>query len=87
MTSEEFIAARKAMGLNQLELGEKLGMSRRQVQNIEADSSNLRRVHALAMERLSLSHAVQTGDWQKAMPAIRQEAMDLVSLFRGKEKE
>lgn len=87
MTRDEFIEARKAMGMTQTALAERLGMSMRQVQNIESGAGELRIVHALAMERVSLAVAVASGDWQVAVPSVRRDAMDLVSCFRGKEPE
>lgn len=87
MTRDEFVSTRKAMNLTQTQLGGLLDLSLRQIQNIENGTTEIRKVHSLAVERASLSHAVATGDWQIAQPAIRRDAMDLVALFRGKEAE
>lgn len=85
MTRDEFIQARKAMAMSQSDLAEQLGMSLRQIQSIEAGTAELRRVHALAMERVTLAFAAASGQWQVAVPAVRRDAMDVVALFRGKE--
>ncbi|MFT4015142.1 MAG: helix-turn-helix transcriptional regulator [Paracoccus sp. (in: a-proteobacteria)] len=85
MTREEFIEARKAMGMTQTDVAEQMGMSLRQIQNIETGAGDMRRVHSLAMERITLAFAAASGEWQVAAPAARRDAMDVVALFRGKE--
>ncbi|WP_112309729.1 helix-turn-helix domain-containing protein [Pseudogemmobacter bohemicus] len=85
MTREEFIEARKAMNMTQTDVADQMGMSLRQIQSIEKGEAELRRVHILAMERISLAYAAASGEWQIALPPVRRDAMDVVALFRGKE--
>lgn len=61
MTREEFIAARKNMHMTQGALANLLGMSLRAVQDIENGRSDLRDIHVLALERVSLSLAATYG--------------------------
>lgn len=73
------------MALSQSELADHLGMSLRQIQNIEAGTGDLRRVHALAMERITLAFAVASGKWGTALPSIREDVLKAFSLLSGKE--
>lgn len=87
MTRDEFIDVHKAMGLTQTGLAERLGMSLRQVQGLENGTTELRLIHALAIERVALAFAAASGNWNVAPPSVRRDAMDVVALFRGKEAE
>lgn len=75
MTPDEFRAARKAMGLTQTELAVELGMQLRQIQNLEKGTAELRRIHALAIERVTLAYAVGSGKPDIAGPPIRKDAL------------
>ncbi|MEN2980964.1 helix-turn-helix domain-containing protein [Tistrella bauzanensis] len=83
MTSVEFAAARKALGFTQGQLAEALGMGRRSIADIEAGTSPVRVIHVLALERLSLSAAIEHRDPMRAAASIRREALDLAALIRG----
>lgn len=77
MTPDEFTAARKAMGMTQTQLADQLGMRLRQIQHLEKGTAELRVIHQLALERVSLAFAVASGKPDAALPSIRQDALSL----------
>lgn len=79
MTAAEFIALRKRMGMTQGALANLLDMSLRAVQDIENERSSLRTIHALAIERLTLSLAASYGAADWIPPAMMQEIQSVVA--------
>ena len=84
MTTADLGALRRALGLTQTEMGERMGLSMRAYQDAEAgESGALRRDaagavkarHALAAERAALTVAVERGNPMLAPPGIRREAL------------
>ena len=55
MNTEELIAVRKALTLNQTQMAEELGLKLRAYQDIENGTATLRKMHILAAERFALS--------------------------------
>ncbi|WP_372014554.1 helix-turn-helix transcriptional regulator (plasmid) [Tistrella mobilis] len=83
MTPSEFSALRKALGYTQAQLAEALGMGRRTIIDIEAGTTPVRVIHILALERLSLTAAVEHRDPMRATASVRREALDITALIRG----
>lgn len=83
MTGEDLAKARKALGLTQAQFGERLGMGRRSIADIETGTSPVRLIHSLALERLALALAIERAEPMLAPAGIRREALDLVTLIRG----
>jgi DNA-binding XRE family transcriptional regulator len=83
MTRQEFIALRKALGLNQTEMGEAIGLSLRAYGNLETGESEIRKLHVLAAERVALSVAVENNDPMLAPIAIRRDAVELARALVG----
>lgn len=80
MTPDEFKAARKAMAMTQTELAAQLGMQLRQIQSLEKGTAELRHIHALAIERVTLAFAAASGKPDIALLAIRRDALALANL-------
>lgn len=81
MTGAELQALRKAMGLTQTELGARMGLSLRAIQDIEAKpTEQARKLHELAIERIALTIAVERGDSALAPETIRAEAAALAKV-------
>lgn len=83
MTAEELIALRKSLGLTQAELGERIGLALRSIQEIESGKTPVRPSHALAAERIALALAVERKDPMLAPAAVRREALELARLIAG----
>jgi transcriptional regulator with XRE-family HTH domain len=83
MTAEEMTALRKSLGLTQAEMGERIGLALRSVQEIESGKTPLRLSHALAAERIALGLAVERKEPMLAPAAIRREALELVRMITG----
>ncbi|PWB94641.1 helix-turn-helix domain-containing protein [Methylosinus sporium] len=82
MTNEELIALRKRLGLTQVEMADRMGLSTRALQVIEAGES-LRGLHVAAAERVALAVAVERGDPMLAPVTIRREALELARMVTG----
>lgn len=76
------IALRKRLGLTQVEMADRMGLSTRALQVIEA-SESLRGLHIAAAERVALAVAVERGDPMLAPVAIRREALELARMVTG----
>lgn len=83
MDAADLRAFRERAGLKQVEMALLVGMSPRAYQDLEGGASELRHVHALALERASLSLALERRDISLALPAVRKDSLDLVALIRG----
>lgn len=83
MTKEDFVALRKSLGLTQTELGERIGLGLRALQDIEAGKTPVRPSHALAAERVALALAVERGEPMLAPIGVRREALELARLIAG----
>lgn len=81
MTAEELKVFRAKIGFTQKQMAQAIGMSERGYQDIETGNAKLRRVHILALERVSLFWAVAINDLNIAFPNVRKEALDLYNLF------
>jgi len=79
----DLVAFRENIGLTQAQLAARLGMHSRTYQELEAGKSKLRDVHALAIERIALDVALETGDPMKAPAEVRRLALDLARLITG----
>ncbi|MER8827216.1 helix-turn-helix domain-containing protein [Mesorhizobium sp. M0938] len=55
MNTDELIAVRKALVLNQTQMAEELGLKLRAYQDIESGTATLRKMHIMAAERFALS--------------------------------
>lgn len=81
--AHELIAMRKHCELTQHGMANQLGMSLRAYQALEAGESQVRPIHILAAERVSLTQAIQKKNIEICLPFMRRDALDLVKLIRG----
>lgn len=85
MSAKEMKALREAAKLNQREMADLIGLGLSAYQDLEADDGmkKFRHRHQLALERASLRLAVERGDINLALPAVRRDALDLARLITG----
>ncbi|WP_454917323.1 helix-turn-helix domain-containing protein [Xanthobacter sediminis] len=81
MTSDDLISIRKALGLTQAEMAERIGLGSRAYQDLEAGKSTMRKIHAEAASMVSLAVAVEKGEPMLAIPAVRKLALSLANLI------
>lgn len=72
---------RAAAGLTQSQLAELMGMGLSAYQDIETGFDKFKQRHRLALERASLTLAVERGDINLALPSVRRDALDLARLI------
>lgn len=85
MTRAEFAALRRACGLSQDDLALELGLSPEAIHEIErgVHDEDVKALHALAMERVSLQCAVSKENPTMAAASVRSDALDLAWMIRG----
>lgn len=81
--ADELREIREKMKLTQAELGQRMGMSKSAIYNLEAGTAEIRDVHALALRFLSLEIAVEEGDLNIASNRARRAAHAYVDLSKG----
>ena len=81
MTLEDIVGHRKALGLTQTEMAERIGLGMRAYQDIETGASKLRPIHVAAVERASLALAIERGNPMLAPAAVRRQALELARLI------
>lgn len=74
-------AIRRHLGLTQVEMAGRLGLTPRALQDIEGGKSKERTIHVLAAERVSLSRAVANQDPALATGVVRDLALRLAHLI------
>jgi transcriptional regulator with XRE-family HTH domain len=74
---------RDRLGLHQSQMAEKMGLSTRAYQDLEADPAKVRKLHWLAAERVSLDVAAKAGNPMLAELQIRREALEIARLIAG----
>lgn len=67
---------RDAAKLTQTELAQLMGMGLSSYQDLETGFSKFKQKHMMVLERVSLRLAVERGDLNLALPAIRRDALD-----------
>lgn len=87
MTGAELKALRRAMGITQTTMAQRLGISLRGYQDIEAkDDEAIREVHQLAVERIAITAAASAGNPMLAPAAARRDASKLGKLLKDAQK-
>lgn len=82
MTAAELTALRRGLGLTQTEMADRMGLSMRAYQAVEADDGGAVKVrHAAMAERVALTVAVERRNPMLAPATIRREALDLARLI------
>ncbi|PZQ55222.1 MAG: hypothetical protein DI570_22280, partial [Phenylobacterium zucineum] len=81
MTPNEMRAWRKHAGLSQTDLGELIGLSLRQVQDIEAGKAQLRESHIMAINYASLTLAQLEGDGRYITPPALKLVVEVEKLI------
>lgn len=77
---------RQAAGLSQTEMAERVGLGKTAYVDLEADDPDWKKFkprHLLALERASMKLALERGDINLALPAVRRDALDLAKLILG----
>jgi DNA-binding XRE family transcriptional regulator len=82
-TDQGFRSLRRAMGLTQREAASALGVTLRTYEDIERGANPARASHWMAMQWLSLQHAVGRRQPDVASPVALQLAAALTDLSRG----
>jgi transcriptional regulator with XRE-family HTH domain len=77
---EDLFVLRKALGLTQQEMADRLDMALRAYQSIEAGESECRLIHRLAAERVGLMVAVDKKDPKLVPDSVRDDALELVRI-------
>ena len=83
MTPEALAAHRKELKLSQEEMAKELGMGSRGYQKLESGDSEIRKVHVLAIEAISLKIAVEQKRPMLAMSPTRKQALAFARLING----
>lgn len=81
MSGAEFRQARQTMGLTQGQLAERIGCSLRSVQDIE-NRATVRKIHALALDRVSLTVALEHANPEMATRRALNGALTLYRLIQ-----
>lgn len=76
---------REAAGLTQQQLADLLGLGRSSYLDLESGFTKFKPKHLAMLERVSLKLAVERGDLNIALPAIRRDALDFARLITGEE--
>ncbi|RUV23461.1 MULTISPECIES: helix-turn-helix domain-containing protein [unclassified Mesorhizobium] len=87
MNTDELIAVRKALALNQTQMAEELGLKLRAYQDIENGTATLRKMHVMAAERFALSRLnelwhhddVRKTQWFSRLYRAAKDAADQMS--------
>lgn len=74
---------RERMGITQKQLADMLEMSLTQVHDLENGKANVRKIHIMAIERASLSIALDKGKPEIADAGIRQDMIRFIKLWAG----
>ena len=82
MTKEDLTSIRQSWGWTQTGMANQLGLSLRAYQDIENGRAAIRGPLVLAVERLSLWVASETGDISKLLPGARADAERIAELMR-----
>lgn len=77
MTPDDLRALRDAWDLTQKDMAEKIGLSLRQYQSLEGGEFAIRRLHELAIERVSITIALERGDPILATTRARNACLTL----------
>ena len=72
---------RKALGLGQSEMADRMGLSLRPYQQLELSPDKVRRRHIRLAESVALDIAIERKDPELAPDAIREKAMELARLI------
>lgn len=83
MSSEILKSYREQAGLTQAEMAMAMGLGNTAYQDLETGFSKFKARHQLALERASLRLAVERGDINLALPAVRRDALELARLITG----
>jgi len=86
MTAAIMKGLRLKAGLTQAEMAEHMGLGKTAYVDLESDDPDWKKFkarHLLALERVSLRLAIERGDINYALPAVRRDALDLAKLITG----
>jgi len=81
MDRAALLELRNSLGLTQTEFANRMGVSFRAYQDLEAGISKLRPVHVMAAERAALAYAVETEQPMLAPAGVRRDAVKLAKLL------
>lgn len=83
MSAQELRSIREQAKLSQVDMANLLGLGQSAYQDLEGEHSKWRPRHQTMLERVSLRLAVERGDINLALPAVRRDALDLARLITG----
>lgn len=83
MSAQELRSIRETAKLTQAEMGKRMGLGLSAYQELEIGNAPWRARHETLLERVSLRLAVERGDINLALPAVRRDALDLARLIRA----
>lgn len=85
MSIEDMKALREAANLTQAQMGERMGMGKTAYVELETDPEwkKFKPKHQLALERASLTLALERGRIELALPSVRRDALRLAQMITG----
>jgi len=86
MSAKQMKELREAAKLTQMEMAAVMGLGKSAYQDLESDDPDwkaFKRRHLLALERASLTLAIERGDISLALPSVRRDALDLARMITG----
>lgn len=86
MTEKTLKDLREKAKLDQREMADLMGIGRTAYQELESGEVKFKLKHQIALERISLRLAVERGDLNLALPAVRRDALDFTRLVTGGEQ-
>jgi len=79
MGAIDLINLRSELKISQLTMASRIGLSIRSLQNIESGKARLRRLHALAIERVLINYAIERND-PAILGHLRKDLTTLIML-------
>jgi DNA-binding XRE family transcriptional regulator len=86
MSAKQMKDLRERARLTQTEMAGLMGLGKTAYVDLEADDPDWKKFkprHLLALERASMRLALERGDINLALPAVRRDALDLARLISG----
>lgn len=86
MSAKVMKELREAAKLSQTEMAERMGLGKTAYVDLETDDPDwkkFKRRHLLALERASLTLALERRDINLALPSVRRDALDFAALVTG----
>ncbi len=80
-TPQDLRDLREKLGLSQTQMAHEMGLGLRAYQTLEAPNGNVRKLHWVAAQRVSLYVAATKGDPMMAEPTARVDALKIAKIL------